>query len=294
MRWSFSTLPYLLEPEYTEEEIRQMDENAAATHTSQASGRRRSNETWWCTCGKCQPLPTEKESQCCHDWTISNLRIFLSSLESGFAVDSSIQSGKLWKIIPSRVPVIFTLKMSLCRMCGGPIEFPDAHEHCVLCLGRAHAEAAFEGSGCRACEKLPIKILRARLAVSCNGGLVSPASPPSAAVEPRTGRVQRAPSTDSVEVLPSAQRPRHPHVEDPLSYSEASYRPPLEAREMVLFGYDEDDALQEATDESPAIHIAVNASPVAGAHPPPQHALIPSVLSHLSTFSPTITSLQWI
>ncbi|XP_052387742.1 P2X purinoceptor 7 [Carassius gibelio] len=64
-------LPYLFEPEYTEEEIRQMDENAAATHTSQASGRRRSNETWWCTCGKCQPLPTEEESQCCHDWTIS-------------------------------------------------------------------------------------------------------------------------------------------------------------------------------------------------------------------------------
>uniref|UniRef100_A0A8C1B467 P2X purinoreceptor 7 intracellular domain-containing protein n=1 Tax=Cyprinus carpio carpio TaxID=630221 RepID=A0A8C1B467_CYPCA len=67
----FFALPYLFEPEYTEEEIRQMDENAAATHTSQASGRRRSNETWWCTCGKCQPLPTEEESQCCHDWTIS-------------------------------------------------------------------------------------------------------------------------------------------------------------------------------------------------------------------------------
>lgn len=137
----------------------------------------------------------------------------------------------------------FTFKMSLCRMCGGPIDFPDAHEQCVLCLGRAHAEAAFEGSGCRACEELPIKILRARLAVTRNGGPVSPASPPSAAVEPRTGRLQRAPSTDSVEVLASAQRPRHPHVEDPLSYSEASYRPPLEAREMVSFGYDEDDAM---------------------------------------------------
>uniref|UniRef100_A0A673I3R6 P2X purinoreceptor 7 intracellular domain-containing protein n=1 Tax=Sinocyclocheilus rhinocerous TaxID=307959 RepID=A0A673I3R6_9TELE len=67
----FFALPYLFEPEYTEEEIRQMEETAAATQTSQASGRRRSNETWWCTCGKCQPLPTEEESQCCHDWTIS-------------------------------------------------------------------------------------------------------------------------------------------------------------------------------------------------------------------------------
>ncbi|ROL45986.1 hypothetical protein DPX16_15545 [Anabarilius grahami] len=61
----FFALPYLFEPEYTEEET------AAATHTSQASGRRRSNETWWCTCGKCQPLPTEEESRCCLDWTIS-------------------------------------------------------------------------------------------------------------------------------------------------------------------------------------------------------------------------------
>ncbi|KAK7172391.1 hypothetical protein R3I93_004651 [Phoxinus phoxinus] len=67
----FFALPYLFEPEYTEEEIRQMEETAAATHTSQASCRRRSNETWWCTCGKCQPLPTDEESQCCHDWNIS-------------------------------------------------------------------------------------------------------------------------------------------------------------------------------------------------------------------------------
>uniref|UniRef100_A0A672QI08 P2X purinoreceptor 7 intracellular domain-containing protein n=1 Tax=Sinocyclocheilus grahami TaxID=75366 RepID=A0A672QI08_SINGR len=67
----FFALPYLFEPEYTEKEIRQMEETAAATQTSQASGRRRSNETWWCTCGKCQPLPTEEESQCFHDWTIS-------------------------------------------------------------------------------------------------------------------------------------------------------------------------------------------------------------------------------
>ncbi|ROK87109.1 hypothetical protein DPX16_10249 [Anabarilius grahami] len=67
----FFALPYIFEPEYTEDEIRQMEETAAATHTSQASGRRRSNEMWWCTCGKCQPLPTEEESRCCLDWTIS-------------------------------------------------------------------------------------------------------------------------------------------------------------------------------------------------------------------------------
>ncbi|XDV31922.1 hypothetical protein PO909_002845 [Leuciscus waleckii] len=68
MRWSFSPYPTFFEPEYTDEDLRQMEETAAATQTS---GRQRSNETWWCTCGKCQPLPMEQESQCCHDWTIS-------------------------------------------------------------------------------------------------------------------------------------------------------------------------------------------------------------------------------
>ncbi len=32
----FFALPYLFEPEYTEEEIRQMEDTAAATQTSQA------------------------------------------------------------------------------------------------------------------------------------------------------------------------------------------------------------------------------------------------------------------
>ena len=139
--------------------------------------------------------------------------------------------------------------MSLCRMCGGPIEFPDAHEQCVQCLGRAHAEAAFGGSGCPACEEFPIKILRARLAVTRNDGLEPPASPQSAALEPRTGRRQRTPPVDSVEALASAQHPRHPHVAEPLTYSEASYRPPEEARGMVSFGYDSDDAMSTSASD---------------------------------------------
>lgn len=60
----FFAVPYLFEPEYTDDELRQREE-------TQASDRPRSNETWWCTCGKCQPLPTEQESQCCHEWTTS-------------------------------------------------------------------------------------------------------------------------------------------------------------------------------------------------------------------------------
>ncbi|KAL1276200.1 hypothetical protein QQF64_035823 [Cirrhinus molitorella] len=48
-----------------------MEDAAVATRNSEASVRQRSNETWWCACGKCQPLPTEQESECCHDWIIS-------------------------------------------------------------------------------------------------------------------------------------------------------------------------------------------------------------------------------
>ncbi|KAF4099822.1 hypothetical protein G5714_019948 [Onychostoma macrolepis] len=59
--------------------------------------------------------------------------------------------------------------MSLCRTFGGPTDFPDTHNDCVLCLGRAYAEAALEGSDCQACEELSIKILRARLAVVRRG-----------------------------------------------------------------------------------------------------------------------------
>lgn len=67
----FFAVPYLFEPEYTDNELRQMEETATATRLSQAIVRPRSNETWWCTCSKCQPLPTEQECQCCHEWTIS-------------------------------------------------------------------------------------------------------------------------------------------------------------------------------------------------------------------------------
>ncbi|RXN36722.1 tRNA-specific adenosine deaminase 1 [Labeo rohita] len=138
-------------------------------------------------------------------------------------------------------------------MCGGPVEFPDAHEDCVLCLGRAHAEAALEGSDCKACEDLPIKILRARLAAVRSGGPLDPASSPPVAFEPRAGRPQASHSGGSNEGLTSAQRPRRPRTpEPPLVYAEESSRPPAEAREMVLFGYEEDDVMStSASDPGP-------------------------------------------
>ncbi len=129
-------------------------------------------------------------------------------------------------------------------MCGGPVDFPDAHKNCVLCLGRAHAEVALEGSDCQACEELPIKILRARLAVVRSGGPLAPASPSPTAFEPRAGRMQVTPSGGSNEGLTSAQRPCRPRKPEPLLiYVEESSRPPTEAREMVSFGCEEDDAM---------------------------------------------------
>ncbi len=50
-----------------------------------------------------------------------------------------------------------------CRICAGPIENPpDNHEHCIACLGLAHAEAALEESDCAQCADLPLRVLRTR------------------------------------------------------------------------------------------------------------------------------------
>ncbi|KAL0199608.1 hypothetical protein M9458_002795, partial [Cirrhinus mrigala] len=38
--------------------------------------------------------------------------------------------------------------------CGGFLSPSDGHDHCMLCLGRAHAEAAFVGSSCPYCESM--------------------------------------------------------------------------------------------------------------------------------------------
>lgn len=78
--------------------------------------------------------------------------------------------------------------------------------------------------------------------------------------------------------------------------SEAS--PPRDASQSGSSGKPEEVTMyvpvQEAADESPAIHIAVNASPVAGAQPPPQHALMPPVSSHLSAWSALPAASYWV
>lgn len=48
------------------------------------------------------------------------------------------------------------------------MELPDAHDACVFCLGRAHVDAALDGSDCPCCEQMSVKTLRARISVILN------------------------------------------------------------------------------------------------------------------------------
>lgn len=63
--------PYLFEPEYTEEELAQMDRVREETHEDEQAGaivRTRANSSWWCKCDCCEQMPTEIESLCCAEW----------------------------------------------------------------------------------------------------------------------------------------------------------------------------------------------------------------------------------
>ncbi|KAF4106441.1 hypothetical protein G5714_012431 [Onychostoma macrolepis] len=51
---------------------------------------------------------------------------------------------------------------TVCKIYAGPIEPPDQHDHCVACLGLAHAEAALVESDCGHCADLPARVLRTR------------------------------------------------------------------------------------------------------------------------------------
>jgi len=70
--------PYLFEPEYTDEELQVLDaerarreaESSEAAEQQGAEGRWRSGEDWRCSCGACQPMPTEVKSFCCTEWDL--------------------------------------------------------------------------------------------------------------------------------------------------------------------------------------------------------------------------------
>ncbi|CAL8397646.1 unnamed protein product [Boreogadus saida] len=59
--FEFDGRGYLFEPEYTQEELREME---AAEAVPRITGN------WWCACGKCRQMPTEVESRCCTEWDL--------------------------------------------------------------------------------------------------------------------------------------------------------------------------------------------------------------------------------
>lgn len=73
---------YLYEPECTDAELRQVEferaerERAdreavqAEVGATTVAARDRVGDKWWCTCSKCQLMPTEVESYCCHEWEL--------------------------------------------------------------------------------------------------------------------------------------------------------------------------------------------------------------------------------
>lgn len=68
----FGTMPYLYEPEYTEEELRERDEREARERqlAEEAQTQPRTSRNWWCTCRRCKIMPTEEECLCCREWDL--------------------------------------------------------------------------------------------------------------------------------------------------------------------------------------------------------------------------------
>ncbi|XP_056608266.1 uncharacterized protein LOC130425869 [Triplophysa dalaica] len=122
---------------------------------------------------------------------------------------------------------------SYCRLCAGPIDPQDTHEHCIACLGLAHAETAFCESDCAHCADLPARVLRTRRNIArgnigsrltaTNESLVSLPAPRGSGDDTAPGRCP----------LPS------PH--SPVLYADESLRPPPSVLGAVSFGAEEDD-----------------------------------------------------
>jgi hypothetical protein len=65
----YGEFSYQLEPEYTVEELRQMEE-AASAQRRQIENNPRRNDTNWCSCSKCISLPLPSECLCCHEFSL--------------------------------------------------------------------------------------------------------------------------------------------------------------------------------------------------------------------------------
>ncbi|KAK2916896.1 hypothetical protein Q8A67_001270 [Cirrhinus molitorella] len=120
---------------------------------------------------------------------------------------------------------------TICKICAGPIEPPDQHDHCVACLGLVHAEAALDDSNCGHCADLPARVLRARRDVA--RGLFG--MRPAAANVPLVG----PPSPDGESIALPPHRPQR-SPRSPVSFSEDCFRAPSDIGGFVSFGQEEE------------------------------------------------------
>ncbi len=132
---------------------------------------------------------------------------------------------------------------SYCRICAGPIVPPDSHDHCIACLGLAHAEAALEESDCAHCADLPMRVLRTRRNVArCPFGVR-----PTVASEPLVGPPP-PPEGGSEDLARSHHSQRSPR--SPVTFSDGCFRPPLSVTDFVSFGQEgEEDSMSISASE---------------------------------------------
>ncbi len=127
---------------------------------------------------------------------------------------------------------------NICTLCSGPIEAPDTHEFCILCLGLAHG--TLNGSGCPHCEEFSVRVLRSRRSVAlCD----FPRQRLIAANEPLVGRQPHV--SDRAERRDSPAR-------SPVCFAEESLRPVPGTLEIILFGAEAGPSLTYSASTHPA------------------------------------------
>ncbi len=137
-------------------------------------------------------------------------------------------------------------RTSYSRICMGPIENPpDNHDHCIACLGLAHAEAALEESDCTQCADLPLRVLRTRRNVARGLFGVRPTAPNVPLVGPKIVVPTLEGGDDNLARSHRSQR----SPQSPVTFSDGCFRPPLSVVDFVSFG-------QEAEEDS----ISISAS----------------------------------
>lgn len=90
---------YIYEPEYTDAEIRQMELERVERETRRShvapgatagAVKDRMTDKWWCTCQKCEVMPTEVECYCCHEWDLIMPQMQNLSIDEEASVAASV------------------------------------------------------------------------------------------------------------------------------------------------------------------------------------------------------------